>query len=451
MMTRTNHCDRPIVQLLDDEINELRREELESHLSECEFCQESLQHAAAPGAWWNDTQQMLSGHTLKSSGEGLDLLGHECGSDDDVPSLDFLQPTDDPRMLGRLGTYEIVGVIGCGGMGIVLKAFDGSLNRYVAIKVLSPGLATSGAARQRFVREARAAAAVVHDNVIAIYGVETESRFPYLVMPYANGESLQRRIDRKGKLETEEILRVGLQIARGLSEAHDQGLIHRDVKPANVLLPTDVERILLTDFGLARAVDDASLTRSGVIAGTPQYMSPEQAKGDPVDTRSDLFSLGSVLYAMAAGHPPFRAESAYGIIRRIVETEPTPIDQVDARVPSWLACLIAKLHEKDPGNRPESAALVADWLEMCLSHVQTGSQPIPAELQCSAQSRRPAMLGLAIAASLCLGIGLAASHWWTTQADAPEETVATAPLHSASDPLLVEVESEIEQLLQPYP
>ena len=169
------------------------------------------------------------------------------------------------------------------------------------MKVLAPFLAGSGAARKRFAREARAAAAVVHEHVVAIHDVKSEGESPFLVMQYVAGESLQQRIDREGPLDLCEILRIGMQTASGLAAAHSQGLVHRDVKPSNVLLEEDVDRALLSDFGLARAADDASLTQTGFHPGTPQYMSPEQARGDLVDCRSDLFSLGSVMYVMCTG------------------------------------------------------------------------------------------------------------------------------------------------------
>jgi serine/threonine protein kinase len=149
--------------------------------------------------------------------------------------LGLLHPTDDPQMLGRLGGYEVSGVIGSGGMGVVLKAFDGALDRTVAMKVLAPRLASSGAARRRFAREAKAAATVLHPNVIVIHSVQNDGPLPFLVMPYIRGESLQRRLDRHGPLQTEEILRIGQQVASGLAAAHGQGLVHRDIKPANIL------------------------------------------------------------------------------------------------------------------------------------------------------------------------------------------------------------------------
>src|SRR5262245_59213986 len=165
-------------------------------------------------------------------------------------------------------------------MGIVLKGFQRELGRYVAVKVMAPHLAASGAARQRFVREARAAAAIVHPHVMPIHAVCTTARLPYLVMPFIACESLQQRIDRQGPLDVAETLRIAMQAAQGLAASHAQGLVHRDVKPANILLEKGVDRVMLTDFGLARAADDASLTHTRIVAGTPQYMSPEQSRGE---------------------------------------------------------------------------------------------------------------------------------------------------------------------------
>ena len=175
-------------------------------------------------------------------------------------------------------------------MGIVLRAHDPALDRQVAIKVLAPGLHAGVHARRRFAREARAAAAVVHEHVVAIHAVDEWEGLPYLVMQYVAGRSLQERIDRGGPLRTEEILRIGMQAASGLAAAHAQGLVHRDVKPANILLENGVERVKLTDFGLARAVDDSSLTHSGVVAGTPQYMAPEQARAEAGSTTAPTCS-----------------------------------------------------------------------------------------------------------------------------------------------------------------
>ena len=216
--------------------------------------------------------------------------------------------------------------------------------------------------------------------MIAIHGVAADQALPYLVMPYNRGMSLQKRIDQDGPLPLQETLRIAEQIAAGLAAAHAQGLVHRDIKPANILLEDGVERLAITDFGLARAVDDATMTRSGVIAGTPQYMSPEQARGDSIDHRSDLFSLGSVVYAMCTGRPPFRAETTFGILRRITDATPRPIREINSETPTWLCRLVEKLHAKSPADRIQSASEVASLLQSCLAHVQTPDTPLPAEL-----------------------------------------------------------------------
>ncbi len=285
-------------------------------------------------------------------------------------TLGSLAPSDWPDSLGRLGTYEVKGVIGRGGMGVVLKAFDPALNRNVAIKVLSPHLADCGAARRRFLREARAAAAVAHEHVVSVFAVEGTAGLPFMVMEYIPGQSLQDRLDRQGALALPEILRIGMQTAAGLAAAHAQGLVHRDVKPANILLENGIERVKLTDFGLARAAADAGMTQSGIVAGTPHYMAPEQARAEATDHRADLFSLGSTLYAMCTGIPPFRAETPVAVLRRVSDDVPRPIRQLNPEIPDWLEAIVERLHAKDPADRFDSASDVADLLGHCLAHIQ---------------------------------------------------------------------------------
>jgi serine/threonine protein kinase len=320
---------------------------------------------------------------------------------DDAPLADatdypFLERPAGPGELGRLGHYIVQEVVGRGGMGVVFKALDERLNRVVAIKVLGSQFAASANARQRFEREAKAAAAVSHDHIVAIYHVDEHKGTAYLVMPLIVGKSLQARITESGPLELKEILRIGAQIASGLAAAHKQGLVHRDIKPANILLeespspPTslpqgargEVGRVKITDFGLARAVDDANLSQSGVVAGTPMYMSPEQASGTAVDHRSDLFSLGSVLYEMATGNPPFRACGTIGVLKRVCEEAPPPMRAANPNVPPWLEAIVAKLHAKQPADRFQSAQEVADLLGQHLAHLQEPrSVPRPAPVQ----------------------------------------------------------------------
>ena len=301
--------------------------------------------------------------------------------------LGLLAPSEEEGSQGRLGQYEILESVGRGGMGIVLKGHDTKLNRIVAVKVLAPELASNATARTRFSKKAQAAAAVSHDHVVTIHAVEEcgtqgENNLPYLVMEYIDGLSLQEKIDRDGPLELKEILRIGHQVAAGLSAAHLQGLIHRDVKPSNILLQNGVQRVKITDFGLARAVDDIGITRTGEVAGTPQYMSPEQAQAHAVDPRSDLFSLGSVLYAMCTGRSPFRADSAVAALRRVCDDTPRPIREINPEIPVWLVAIIDRLLEKKPADRIQTATEVADLLGLHLAHVQDPcSSPFPGSIQ----------------------------------------------------------------------
>lgn len=276
------------------------------------------------------------------------------------PAYSFLGPPSGRGGIGTLGHYEVMQTLGRGAFGIVFKAFDERLHRYVAIKVLDPQLATTSPPRKRFLREARAAAAVKHENVVQVYAVE-EQPLPYMVMEFVDGKSLQELMDGTGPLELPEILKLGRQIAAGLAAAHEKGLIHRDIKPGNILIESGVEkRVKITDFGLARAADDASLTRTGIISGTPMYMAPEQALGMQLDHRADLFSLGSVLYQMACGRPPFRASTTVAVLRRVADETPRPIQDILPSVPDWFCRIVEKLHAKRPEDRIQSAREVAE-------------------------------------------------------------------------------------------
>ncbi len=372
MVSRASRCrtDR-IGRLLDDDLTDVERAEMIAHLDDCASCRHRLEATAAGGRWWADLRRFAPDATAGEPGSAGGPL-------DDEPVCGFLEPSDEAGVLGKFGRYTVVEVIGRGGMGVVLKAFDPVLHRFVALKVLAPQLAVSAAARRRFNREARAAASVSHDHVVAIHSVDEERGLPYLVMPYIAGRSLQERIDRDGPLAVSEVVRIGMQVASGLAAAHAQGLIHRDIKPSNILLENGVERVKITDFGLARTVDDASLTQSGTVAGTPQYMAPEQARGETVDARADLFSLGSVLYAMCTGRSPFRAETVMAVLRRVSDDAPRPVREVNPEVPEWLAAIIEQLLAKEPADRFQSAAEIAEVLGRCLAHLQEPtSNPMP--------------------------------------------------------------------------
>jgi serine/threonine protein kinase len=353
------------------------RERYERHLESCSQCQERLdrlddlaealqvaRRAGDPTVNPPDPtlrQMVAQLHALKSPVRDAAA---------ELAELYFLTPSDRPDLLGTLGDYEVQEVIGQGGMGVVLKAFQPALHRHVAIKVLSPALAGSTVARMRFTREAKAAAAVSDDHVVVVHGVHETDGLPYLVMEYIAGESLQDRIDRSGPLELTEIVSIAYQTASGLASAHAQSLIHRDIKPANLLLENGLARVTITDFGLARTGDDAALTQQGAVTGTPEYMAPEQACAAVIDTRADLFSLGSVVYAMCTGRPPFRGSTPLAVLREVCEAEPRPIRTVNADVPAWLATFIGRLMAKNPNHRFQTAAEVAVLLEGYLAYLR---------------------------------------------------------------------------------
>lgn len=288
--------------------------------------------------------------------------------------LPFLKKSDDPAYIGRLHHFEVSRVIGRGGMGIVLEAFDTHLQRNVAIKVLNPEYAKNDVARQRFCREGRAAAAISHEHVVAMHQVarEDEGEVAFLVMQYIEGETLEKRLQEKKPLPPKEAARIGMQIASGLSAAHERAMVHRDIKPANILIESGTERVKLTDFGLARASDDVRLTKTGMVTGTPLYMSPEQAVGSSADERSDLFSLGAVLYEMLTGISPFEAPSIVGVMKRIMDEVPKPPSKLDANIPAPLSELTMALLDKNPARRPESAA----WVAETLAEIVAGYGPI---------------------------------------------------------------------------
>jgi serine/threonine protein kinase len=363
------HYDNATLERL--RFDQLREDEaaVTDHVEACEVCQQQLETLSQGGMTWEEVGRLLSSSPATDLAK---ISGREVEDPKVLATCTaFLQPSTDPDSIGRFARYEVREVIGRGGMGVVMRAFDPSLGRYCAVKVLAPELAGSAAAKRRFSREAKSAAAVVHPHVVPIQTVDQHGGLPYLVMPVVEGQSLQQRVEASGPLSVIETVRIASQIAEGLAAAHDQGLVHRDIKPANILLENGVERVQITDFGLARAVDDASMTRSGVIAGTPQYMSPEQAHGDAIDHRSDLFSLGSVVYFMLTGHSPFRAETTMGVLNRIGNDEPRSLRSVNADVPDWLESIVNQLLAKAPEARYASASQVAELLQNWHAHLQS--------------------------------------------------------------------------------
>jgi serine/threonine protein kinase len=260
----------------------------------------------------------------------------------------------------RLDKYLILDILGRGGMGVVFKAKDTILDRTVAIKILGPLLADSLPARKRFIREGQSAAAVKHPHIVTIYGVEEHQSSPYLVLEYIEGGNLEELVARSAPLPVEDVVNLGLQVAEGLAAAHQRGLIHRDIKPANILLEKETGRVAIADFGLARAADDATISRQGEVCGTPGFMAPEQVTGGAVGPRADLFSLGSVLYYMCTGTLPFEAPLSMAVLHRVCEDDPRPIHEINKDVPDWLVELIDGLLAKDPDQRIQTAVEIIE-------------------------------------------------------------------------------------------
>jgi serine/threonine protein kinase len=263
--------------------------------------------------------------------------------------------------LAVVGRYRIVAPLGSGAMGMVFKAQDADLDRRVALKVMHPVMAANPNARQRFLREARAMAAVRHDNVALIYDVGQEGEMPYLAMEYLRGDTLNNLFELGCKPLLPQLLRIGREVATGLAAAHKMGLIHRDIKPSNIWIESPSCRVKILDFGLARAADGTNqLTQAGQVVGTPGYVSPEQASGGELDARSDLFSLGCVLYSLCTGKRPFKGETMMTALSSLAVETPAPIRQLNPTIPGPLADLVTSMLEKSPDLRPESAARVAE-------------------------------------------------------------------------------------------
>ena len=369
--------------LLDSEDELFVSSAIGMHLKRCDACQQKLSEMAAQLEIWSKATQYLKKNDLAGSspisylgsptdGEIRRILqnvssesSHQHESWPFSPG-DWLDPPKHPELLGSIGRYDIEREVGRGGMGVVYKAFDRELHRPLAIKVLAPHLAGQGTARKRFAQEAVAAAGIIHPNVIAVHGVNHQGRLPYIVMPFVDGISLQTLVDAEGPVAEIEITRITQQIAAGLSAAHSQGLVHRDVKPANILIEAGVNRVLITDFGLAR-VDDASMTQSGSLVGTLNYMSPEQARGQRADCRSDLFSLGSLMYFLASGRLPFRSDTSAGVINNILNETPTPVRQLNNQVSETFALLIERLLRKEPKERFQTSVKLHETLTQHLA------------------------------------------------------------------------------------
>jgi eukaryotic-like serine/threonine-protein kinase len=440
-------------QLLEGSLSEQRQQECTDHLDNCGCCQAKLEALATHGTTISEVCRCLERSEPAATSAywpAFKSLAADA-SQSDTPrggtpatavrtreiSLEFLAPATDAAYLGRLGQFDVMRVVGRGGMGLVLEAFDSRLQRHVAIKVLDPELADDPIARQRFCRESRAAASITHENVVAVHQVEKsgEGSLPYMVMQLVSGESLEERLQRQPPLPIREVVRIGMQAAHGLEAAHAQGLIHRDIKPGNILLESPNDRVKLTDFGLARATHDLKLTQSGFVSGTPMYMSPEQVLGEEADHRSDLFSLGAVLYEMCTGQPPFSADSALLVLRQVVEEKHRPVRELNPLIPMWLGATIDRLLSKKPGDRIQTAAHLAELFDYEWALMKTSSEEVPTvcEEAMKKRNRRTRLFAGGVGA-VFLALGLFGGRYLSRNNGLPVEAVSSAePVHVLSD------------------
>ena len=286
------------------------------------------------------------------------------------PPADFtptLRPHAVAEYPAQLGAYRLSRKLGEGGMGAVFLAEDLTLHRQVALKVMRPDANAGFESGQRFLREARSMAALKHDNIVTIYSVGEDKGIPFLAMELLKGTSLDAFLKSGRPLTTKSVLRIGREIARGLSVAHAKGLVHRDIKPANIWLESPVGRVKILDFGIARPAAEAdAITASGMVMGTPHYMSPEQARGEKVDGRADLFSLGVLLYRMSTGKVPFEGPTLMSVLMAIGTATPPSAAEIKLETPPKLSKLIDRLIAKKRDDRPANAEAVAAEL----SHIE---------------------------------------------------------------------------------
>ena len=328
-------------------------------------------------------QQSVSHESVGSSVEETAGQNAATASDDRPP---FAPPTT-PGDLGRLGKYRIVKELGRGGMGAVYLAHDERLRRKVALKVMLPKFAANAEAKNRFLREARAAAQISSDHVVSIHEAEEIDGVPYIALQYLQGMALDVFLKTKGPLAPAQIVRIGREAALGLAAAHQIGLVHRDIKPSNLWLEAPNGRVKILDFGLAKTIEgDASvdITGSGVLVGTPVYMAPEQARGEKVDGRTDLYSLGGVLYRLCTGNLPVKGATPMAVLTSLAVDTPTPIREVNPSIPEALAAITHQLLAKKPDQRPATAKDLAARLMRITKELTT-----PALLAAAPVSAQP--------------------------------------------------------------
>ncbi|HEX4612467.1 MAG TPA: serine/threonine-protein kinase, partial [Urbifossiella sp.] len=384
-------CPTPVQlrQLLDDGPVSPDATAVEAHVNGCPACLSALERLAAdplPAAVKAPADPSVDtfvARVLAQARAGGSGGPPPAAGDPGHHTASPLSPPVRPGELGRLGRYRVVGVLGNGGMGVVYQAVDDRLGRLIALKVMLSRFVQHPGAKARFVREARAQAAVEHDHVAPVFDVGEDGGTLFIAMPLLKGMTLAAALQANPRPAAAATARIGREVAEGLAAAHATGLVHRDIKPSNIWLEGDRRRVRILDFGLARApraddpadlsswpaapADDGAavhtLTAAGELIGTPGYMSPEQARGGPVDSRTDLFSLGVVLYEMAAGRRPFSGPSISHVLRAVESGPVAAAAELNPDLPPVLGDLISHLLAKDPAARPASAAAVAARLK----------------------------------------------------------------------------------------
>jgi len=379
--------------------------------------------------------------------EGLLRARSSLGAATPPPIEAFLSPAEGPGEIGRLAHYRVVRLLGEGAMGRVYEAEDTRLFRPVALKILLPIHGSDGAVRERFLREARALAQLNHPHVVAVFDVgiarttDGTADLPYLAMQLLPGETLESALLRRGRLSEAEAVRVGRETAEGLAAVHDKGLVHRDVKPSNLWLESPAGAVKILDFGLARpASGEGVVSNANQMIGTPAFMSPEQARGDPLDGRADLFALGCILYTAVAGELPFDGPTVMAVLTRLAVHDPPPLSR---RVPGTspaLSALVRELLAKEPAERPPSARVVAARLRRIENEpavfggptLTTQRAPTDGEIPVPPPKPPTRRRLFALAGLAGLGGLGAVAWWWNTRGVPSGPPIKVGVLHSAT-------------------
>ncbi len=365
--------ERVLTDYVSGQLEEPQLGQCEVHLAKCDRCEETIREIFNGNNTANDSFDQLALEALRNGNDGesadaplvdqliRDLAKQSFDPDVAIRALEnraaevnrLLPVSDHEGAIGRVGGYEIKRLLGAGSTGIVYEADDESLHRKVALKILRPSLGE--AARDRFINEARAAAAISHSNVITIYQVGVEGPLAFIAMELSEGRTLESRLNGVTFIQENEVRQIGMQVAQGLAAAHRNGLIHRDIKPANVWLKSENDQAVILDFGLARiADDDPQMTATGMLAGTPNFMSPEQTRGLELDGRSDLFSLGCLMYRASTGKLPFGSTGILATLQSIQHDQPRAPKLLNPHLSDDFSDLVMALLEKQPANRPET-------------------------------------------------------------------------------------------------